>query len=65
MTYWDYSSVKEVDWLNGCALLMRRNALYNAGVLNYIRSLALAFTNLRHQVFYIYFERGLENISGG
>jgi GT2 family glycosyltransferase len=34
MTYWDYNEENEVDWMTGCALLIRREALEQVGLLD-------------------------------
>ena len=34
MTYWDYNEIKEVDWITGCSLLIRKKALDQVGLLD-------------------------------
>lgn len=34
MTYWSYNEIKEVDWITGCALILRKTALDQIGVLD-------------------------------
>jgi GT2 family glycosyltransferase len=34
MTYWKYDEIKEVDWITGCALLIRQKALEDVGYLD-------------------------------
>lgn len=34
MTYWDYDQVKEVDWITGCSLMIRREVLEQIGLLD-------------------------------
>lgn len=34
MTYWSYDEIKEVDWITGCSLLIRREALQQVGLLD-------------------------------
>ncbi len=34
MTYWTYDEMKEVDWVTGCALMVRKEALEEAGFLD-------------------------------
>lgn len=34
MTYWDYGEIKEVDWITGCSLMIRKDVLEEAGYLD-------------------------------
>ncbi len=34
MTYWNYNEIKEIDWITGCALLIRTCALVEVGYLD-------------------------------
>lgn len=34
MTYWDYDDVREVDWITGCSLVIRKAALEEVGYLD-------------------------------
>jgi len=34
MTYWNYNEIKQVDWITGCALLLRKKALDRVGFLD-------------------------------
>ena len=34
MTYWDYNEIKEVDWITGCSLLIRKKTLDQVGLLD-------------------------------
>ena len=34
LTYWDFESVRSVDWITGCSLMIRREALHSVGLLD-------------------------------
>ena len=60
MSYWDHNTSREVDWLTGACLMLRKEALDNAGLLDeeffmYTEDVDLCYRlrNNRYRIYYL------------